>query len=73
MQVVRLVYKLIEVIGRSDKSFAEAAKNAVEVASQTVKEMRWVEVEKLGVVVKDGEVAEYQARVKIAFEVIRGS
>jgi len=71
MEVIfRLVYKLIEIIGRSDKGFTEAARNAVEVASETVREIRWVEVVSFGMVVKNNKVTEYQAKTKIAFEVI---
>jgi len=65
------VYKLIEVIGRSNKDFTEAAKNAVEVAAETVREIRWVEVISFSMIVKEEKVFEYQARTKIAFEVIR--
>lgn len=64
-----MVYKLIEIVGRSDKSFAEAAKNAVEVASKTVKAIQWVEVVSLGMRVSNDKTIEYQARTKIAFEV----
>jgi len=66
-----LVYKLIEVIGRSNKDFKDAAKNAVEVAAKTIEEIRWVEVMSFSMVVKDNEVVEYQAKTKIAFEVKR--
>jgi flavin-binding protein dodecin len=64
-----LVYKLIEIVGKSDKSFAEAAKNAVEVASKTVKAIRWVDVVSLGMQVGDDLSIEYEAKTKIAFEI----
>ncbi|MCP8310285.1 MAG: dodecin family protein [Candidatus Methylarchaceae archaeon HK02M1] len=66
-----MVYKLIEVIGISNKDFTDAAKNAVEVAKKTIEEIRWVEVMSFGMVVKENEVVEYQAKTKIAFEVKR--
>jgi len=69
--VTQLVYNLIEIIGRSDKDFTDAAKNAVEVAAKTIEEIRWVEVMSLSMVVKENEVVEYQAKTKIAFEVKR--
>ncbi|MEM3078615.1 MAG: dodecin family protein [Nitrososphaerales archaeon] len=65
------MFKLIEVIGRSNRDFTDAAKNAVEVAAKTVEEIRWVEVISFSMVVKEGKVVEYQAKTKIAFEVIR--
>lgn len=64
-----MVYKLIEIVGRSDKSFAEAAKNAVEVASKTIKAIQWVEVVSLGMKVGEDMSIEYQAKTKIAFEI----
>ena len=66
-----MVYKLIEVIGRSNKDFTDAAKNAVEVTAETIEEILWVEVKSFSMVVKENEVVEYQAKTKIAFEVKR--
>ena len=66
-----MAYKLIEVIGRSNKDFTDAAKNAVEVAAETIEEILWVEVKSFAMVVKENEVVEYQAKTKIAFEVKR--
>ena len=71
MQEIWLAYKLIEVIGRSNKDFTDAAKNAVEVAAETIEEILWVEVKSFSMVVKENEVVEYQAKTKIAFEVKR--
>jgi len=71
IQEILLVYKLIEVIGRSNKDFTDAAKNAVEVAAETIEEILWVEVKSFSMVVKENEVVEYQAKTKIAFEVKR--
>lgn len=64
-----MVYKMIEIVGKSDKSFAEAAKDAVEVAGKTVKAIKWVEIVSLGMNVGENLSIEYQARTKIAFEV----
>jgi flavin-binding protein dodecin len=64
-----LVYKLIEVVGKSDKGFDEAAKDAVEVASKTVHSIIWAEVESLHMKILEDKSMEYQARMKIGFEV----
>ncbi len=64
-----MVHKIIEIIGRSNKGFTEAAQNAVEVASKTVKAIQWVEIESFGMNVQNGKITSYQARTKIAFEV----
>jgi flavin-binding protein dodecin len=63
------VYKVIEIIGVSDKGFTEAAGNAVEVAAKTVNGIQWAGVEKFGIIVKDNKIVEYQARTKIKFKV----
>lgn len=65
-----MVYKIIEIIGRSEKDFNDAAKNAVDVANKTVKQIRWADVKGFGLVVKEGKIIEYQAKTKIAFEVM---
>lgn len=62
------VYKVIELIGTSDTSWEEAAKNAVERASKTLKNLRIAEVAQLDMKLEDGKVAAYRARVSISFK-----
>lgn len=69
LSVSLMVYKLIEVIGRSNKSFDEAAKDAVEVASKTVHGIIWAEVDSFHMKIYEDKAVEYQARMKIGFEV----
>jgi flavin-binding protein dodecin len=64
-----VVYKIIDIVGISDTSFAEAAKNAVFEASKTVRGIKRAEVVKLDLKVENDQVAKYRAEVKIAFEV----
>jgi len=63
-------YKLIEVVGTSPKSFAEAAQNAVVEAGKTVKAVGWFEVVQLGGRVEGGRIDEYQAKVKVGFKLL---
>ena len=63
------VYKIIDLVGTSDKSWEEAAKNAVETAGKTLRELRIAEVEKLDMKVEKGKVVAYRARVKLSFKV----
>ena len=49
------VYKLVEVIGTSTKSWDDAAKNAVETAAGTLRDLRIAEVVKLDMKVEDGK------------------
>ncbi len=62
------VYKIIELVGTSPNSFDEAAKNAVEKAGQTLRDLRIAEVNKLDMKVEDGKVTAFRARVKVSFK-----
>lgn len=62
------VYKVIELVGSSDTSWEEAAKNAVERAGQTLRDLRVAEVTKLDMKVENGKVAAFRARVNLSFK-----
>ena len=62
------VYKVIELVGTSQNSWEEAAKNAVETASKTLKNLRIAEIEKLDMKIEDGKVAAFRARVSVSFK-----
>lgn len=62
------VYKVIELVGTSDVSWEEAAKNAVETAGKNLKNLRIAEISKLDMRVEDGKVAGYRARVSLSFK-----
>ena len=62
------VYKIIELVGTSEKSWEEAAKNAVETASKALKNIRIAEINKLDMKVEDGKVVAYRARVFLSFK-----
>lgn len=61
--------KIIKVLGTSDESFEDAVREAVEQASNSVDDIRGVEVENWTASVTDGEITEYKATVEIAFPV----
>ena len=65
------VYKIIDIVGTSEKSFADAAKNAVIEASKTVRKIRRAEVTKLDVKVENDKPDLFRAEMKIAFELER--
>jgi flavin-binding protein dodecin len=71
MEVGNLVWKIIEVVGKSNESFAKAVRNAVEETGKTVKQMQWFEATQFRGSIKGNEVSEFQAVVKIGFEVER--
>jgi flavin-binding protein dodecin len=62
------VYKLVEIIGTSTKSWEEAAKNAVETASKTLRDLRIAEVVKQDMKVEHGKVKAYRTRVLLSFK-----
>lgn len=65
------IYKLIDVVGTSPVSFAEAVKAAVAEASKTVQHLNWFEVVEQRGAIKDGNVAEFQVTVRIGFKLDR--
>ena len=66
--MAKSVYKIIELVGRSPKSWEDAAKNAVETAGKKLKDLRIAEVVELDMQVDQGKVVSYRARVKISFK-----
>ena len=62
------VYRVTEVIGTSTTSWEEAAKNAVETAAKTLRDLRVGEVVRFDVTMSDGKVINYRARVNISFK-----
>jgi flavin-binding protein dodecin len=62
------VYRVTEVIGTSTESWAAAARNAVETAAKTVRDLRVAEVEKLDVTIENGKITSYRARLNISFK-----
>jgi len=62
------VYKVIELVGTSANSWEEAAKNAVETAGKSLKELRVAEVRELDMKLEDGKVVAYRVKVKLSFK-----
>jgi len=62
------VYKIIELIGTSENSWEEAAKNAVERASESLKDLRIAEVTTLDMRIEDNKVVAYRAKVSLSFK-----
>ncbi len=62
------VYKIIELVGTSTKSWEEAAKNAVETASKTLIDLRIAEVTKLDMKIEDGKIVSYRARITLSIK-----
>ena len=65
------IYKIVEVVGTSPQSFAEAVKSAVAEAGKTVRHMDWFEVVDQRGRISNGAVAEFQVTVKVGFKIER--
>ena len=62
------VYKVIELVGTSTESWERAATVAVERASQSLRDLRIAEVVQLDMVIDEGKVTSYRAKVKVSFK-----
>ena len=62
------VYRVTEVIGASPESWEAAARNAVETAARTIRDLRIAEATRFDVTIQDGKVAEYRVRLGISFK-----
>lgn len=70
--MVSSTYKIIELVGTSEESWEEAAHTAVETAGESLKDLRIAEVTKLDMVLTNGKVTGYRARVKVSFKYHKG-
>ena len=62
------VYKVIEIIGSSEKSWEDAAAKAVELSAKSLKEIRIAEVKELDMRVEKGKVVEYRVKLRVSFK-----
>ena len=62
------VYKIIELVGTSTESWEKAATAAVERAAKSLRELRIAEVVQLDMVIDDGKVTAYRAKIKVSFK-----
>ena len=62
------VYKVIELIGTSTESWEKAAAAAIERASKSLRELRVAEVKELDVVIENGKVSAYRAKLSVSFK-----
>ncbi len=62
------VYKVIEIVGTSSESWEKAAAAAVERAGKNLRDLRVAEVSELDMLISDGKVSAYRAKVKVSFK-----
>jgi flavin-binding protein dodecin len=61
------VYKVIEIVGTSGQSWADAGRNAIETAAKSLRDLRVAEVDKLDVKIEGGRLV-YRAKLKVSFK-----
>ncbi|MHA1376811.1 MAG: dodecin family protein [Candidatus Helarchaeota archaeon] len=62
------IYKVIEIVGASEKSFEDAIQKIITKASKTLRDLRIAEVVKLDVKIEDDKIVLYRARVHLSFK-----
>ena len=62
------VYRVTELVGTSSSSWEDAAKNAVQTAAGTIRDLRVAEITKLDMRLEEGKVVQYRARVSLSFK-----
>jgi dodecin len=62
------VYKVIELVGTSSDSWEKAAAAAVKQASKSIRDLRVAEVSDLDLVIENGKIKNYRAKLKISFK-----
>jgi flavin-binding protein dodecin len=62
------VYRVTELVGTSRTSWEDAARNAVETASHTLRDLRLAEVGKADVVIENGKIVMFRVRVSLSFK-----
>lgn len=67
------VFKSIEMVGTSGSSFEDAVRAAVKRAGESMRDLEWMEVVEQRGYIRDGEIHEYQVKVKLWFKLEEGS
>ena len=68
---VVMVYKYSDIVGTSNTNITDAVNNAFEEATKTIKNIKWGELGRVTFRIEEGKKIEYQAEVRIGFEVKR--
>jgi hypothetical protein len=61
------IYKILELVGSSEKSIEDAIQNAISRASKTIREMKWFEVKEIRGHLENGQVRHYQVELRVGF------
>lgn len=62
------IYKVVDIIGSSSKSWEDAARNAVETACKSLRDLRIAQVEEFDLKVENGKVVAFRTKLKLSFK-----
>ncbi len=65
------VWKMIELVGISEKSWEDATKSAVDEAGKTIRNIRRVSIEEFDCRIENDKVVAFRTRIKVIFEIER--
>jgi hypothetical protein len=65
---INSVYRITEIVGTSKTSWEDAARNAVQTASRSLRDLRVAEVTKTDIVIENGRITAFRARVSLSFK-----
>jgi hypothetical protein len=71
MKMAGSTYKIIELVGTSAESWEDAARGAIETASESLKDLRIAEITKLDMTIEGGKVTSFRARVNVSFKYVK--
>jgi flavin-binding protein dodecin len=67
-QQAESVYRIVDVVGVSDRSWEDAGRHAVETAAGSLRDLRVAEVTKMDMKVENGKVTAFRTRVALSFK-----
>ena len=62
------MYSIIEIVGKDSMGWEYAVKNAIDEASENLKDLRIAHVKELDVKIDDGKISEYRAKINLSFK-----
>ena len=62
------VYKIIDLVGSSSTSWEDAATKAIDRASQSLRDLRIAEVQKLDIKIEDGKPTQFRTNLRVSFK-----
>lgn len=63
-------YKIIELVGTSEKSWEDATRIAVETAGNSLEDLRIAEITRMDVTIENGKVTSFRTRLNVSFKVV---